>query len=169
MYTNPFGYAGAASQFYKCYNPATDVVSEGVWTGTETDVIAPDGWIQPQMCEDATYTQCEVNTDCNTLISPGCSCYVSSSIHPYQACDGNDCNFSGCTGMECGGYVGVCQPGVNGTENTCMLEQTDDIGNTTAPVPTPAPSSSAALRSVSILISISLSLLSSLQSIVSLD
>mmetsp|Transcript_15592 Transcript_15592/g.23586 ORF Transcript_15592/g.23586 Transcript_15592/m.23586 type:complete len:80 (-) Transcript_15592:200-439(-) len=37
--------------------------------------------------------------------------------------------------------------------NTCMLEETNDIGNTTAPVPTPAPSS-AALASVSIMICI---------------
>ncbi|KAL7498771.1 hypothetical protein ACHAWT_008781 [Skeletonema menzelii] len=154
IYTNPFGYVGAASSFSKCYDPETNVMSEGVWTGTETDVTTPDGWIEPQMCTAAQYSQCEVNTDCSTLISPGCSCYVSSSIHPYQACQENDCNLSGCTGNECGGYDGVCQLGFNGTGNTCMLEETDDIGNTTAPVPTPAPSS-AALATASILISIS--------------
>lgn len=128
-------------------------MSEGVWTGSETDVTVPDGFIQPQICTAEQYSQCEVDTQCTLLISPGCSCYVSSSIHPYQACEGKDCNFSGCTGNECGGYVGVCQPGFNGTGNTCMLEETNDIGNTTAPVPTPAPSS-AALASVSIMICI---------------
>jgi len=114
--------------------------------GSLTNVTAPDGWIQPQMCTAEQYSECEVDTQCTLLISPGCSCYVSSSIHPYQACEGEDCSFSGCTGNECGGYVGVCQPGHNGTGNTCMIEET-------APVPTPAPSS-ATLASVSILISV---------------
>eukprot|EP00985_Skeletonema_marinoi_P009101 scaffold4196_cov98-Skeletonema_marinoi.AAC.2 len=153
IYTNPYGIVGARSTFEKCYDPETNVMSEGVWTGSETDVTVPDGFIQPQICTAEQYSQCEVDTQCTLLISPGCSCYVSSSIHPYQACEGKDCNFSGCTGNECGGYVGVCSPGFNGTGNTCMLEETNDIGNTTAPVPTPAPSS-AALASVSIMICI---------------
>mmetsp|Transcript_19766 Transcript_19766/g.30841 ORF Transcript_19766/g.30841 Transcript_19766/m.30841 type:complete len:206 (-) Transcript_19766:502-1119(-) len=151
IYTNPYGIVGAVSTFDKCYDPATNVMSEGVWTGTETDVAAPDGWIQPEMCTAAQYSQCEVDTQCNLLISPGCSCYVSSSIHPYQACENKDCDLSGCSGNECGGYVGVCQPGFNGRGNTCKIEETNDIDNTTAPVPTPAPSS-AALTSVTILI-----------------
>lgn len=142
IYTNPYGYVGAASSFNKCYNPETGETTEGVWTGSLTNVTVPDGWIQPQMCTEEQYSQCDTNTQCTLLISPGCDCYVSSSIHPYQACEGNDCNLSGCTGYECGGYVGVCQPGYNGTGNTCMIESTDAIGATTAPVPTPAPSSS---------------------------
>jgi len=152
IYINPYGFVGAESSFDKCYNPDSNVMSDGVWTGSLTNVTAPDGWIQPQMCTAEQYSQCEVDTQCTLLISPGCDCYVSSSIHPYQACEGKDCSFSDCTGNECGGYVGVCQPGYNGAGNTCMIEETTDIGNTTAPVPTPAPSS-AQLASVSFLIS----------------
>lgn len=153
IYTNPYGYVGASSNFNKCYNSDTNVMSEGVWTGSATNVTAQDEWIQPQMCTVQQYSQCEVDAQCTLLISPGCSCYVSSSVHPYQACEGKDFNLIGCTGNECVGYVGVCQPGYNGTGNTCMIESTDDIGNTTAPVPTPAPSS-APHASVSILISL---------------
>ncbi len=142
IYTDPYGYVGAASSFNKCYNPETVETTEGVWTGSLTNVTVPDGYEQPQMCTKEQYSQCDTDTQCTLLISPGCDCYVSSTIHPYQACEGNDCNLSGCTGNECGGYVGVCQPGYNGTGNTCMIESTDDIGATTAPVPTPAPSSS---------------------------
>jgi hypothetical protein len=139
LYTNPYGYVGATSSFNKCYNPEDGEISGGVWTGSLTNVTVPAGYTQPQMCTAEQYSQCDTNTDCTLLISPGCQCYVSSSFHPYQACEKNDCNLSGCTGNECGGYVGVCEPGVNGTGNTCMIEQSDNIGNTVAPVPTPAP------------------------------
>lgn len=145
IYTNPYGYVGAASSFNKCYNPETGETSEGVWTGSLTNVTVPDGWEQPPMCTKEQYSQCDTNDQCTLLISPGCDCYVSSSIHPYQACEGNDCNLSGCTGNECGGYVGVCQPGYNGTGNTCMIESTDAEGATTVPVPTPAPSAATRL------------------------
>ncbi|KAK1737221.1 hypothetical protein QTG54_012088 [Skeletonema marinoi] len=57
IYTNPYGIVGARSTFEKCYDPETNVMSEGVWTGSETDVTVPDGFIQPQICTAEQYSQ----------------------------------------------------------------------------------------------------------------
>jgi len=38
IYTNPYGYVGATSSFNLCYNPDTDEITKGVWTGSKTDV-----------------------------------------------------------------------------------------------------------------------------------
>ena len=38
IYTNPYGYVGATSSFNLCYNPDTDEITKGVWTGSLTDV-----------------------------------------------------------------------------------------------------------------------------------
>ena len=154
IYTNPFGLSGPSSNFNECYNLETGEMSEGVWMGSLTS--APDGWDQPEMCTAEQYSQCDTNAQCNLLISPGCSCYVSSSLHPYDACDGKDCDLSGCTGYECDGYVGVCEPGFNVTGNTCMIESSNDIGNTTAPLPTPSPSPSSGTSEASFSITIML-------------
>lgn len=38
---NEPGMAGPVSMFNECYNPTTDDVVDGVWTGELTDVAAP--------------------------------------------------------------------------------------------------------------------------------
>jgi len=45
LYVNPYEMVGPSSSFFKCYQKDTTSVSEAVWTGSLTDVVAPEGWI----------------------------------------------------------------------------------------------------------------------------
>ena len=52
-YVNPQGMVGPTSGFNKCYNPTTDDMVDGVWTGELTDVVAPEGWVaNPEDCQE---------------------------------------------------------------------------------------------------------------------
>ena len=139
LLTTAYGFAGAASSFNKCYNPATGETTEGVWTGSLTNVTSPEGYIEPEMCTEAEYTQCDTDDDCSIEIDQNCNCYVSSSFHPFDPCEGLDaseCNTDKCSGDECeeGGNKATCSPGYEGTGSTCQL----DYG-VYSEFPTPAP------------------------------
>ena len=60
VYSNPWGIgAGPLSSYYHCYNDVTNV-TEAVWTGTLTDVVPPEGWVEPVNCTAEEYSECEV-------------------------------------------------------------------------------------------------------------
>jgi hypothetical protein len=119
IYLNPFGYAGPASLFNKCYDPETGTITNAVWTGSLTNVTAPDGWVTPEMCTAEQYSQCNTADDCTLKVGPTCDCYVSSNLQPFDAESGLKREI--CTGNECDGYTAVCQPGMD-SGNTCMVE-----------------------------------------------
>lgn len=134
-----YGFAGAASSFNKCYNPATDETTDGVWKGSLTNVTSPENYIEPEMCTEAEYTQCDTDDDCSLEIDQNCNCYVSSSFHPFDPCEGMDpseCSTDKCSGDECKEYgnKATCSPGYDGTGSTCQL----DYG-VYSEFPTPAP------------------------------
>ena len=119
IYINLYGYTGPASLFNKCFNTTTGTFSNGVWTGDKTNVTVPEGWEQPPECTAEQYSQCDTAADCALKVGPGCSCYVSSTIFPFDASQYRE---STCTGNECEGYIAECVPGVGGLGNTCMLK-----------------------------------------------
>merc|ERR1719378_1652143 len=48
----PEGFAGPASVFHECYNPSTNATDPGVWTGSLSETVAPDGWVEgPEACD----------------------------------------------------------------------------------------------------------------------
>lgn len=138
IYFNPFGYAGPASMYYKCFDPTTKEMINGVWTGSLTNTTPPEGWTQPQMCDADQYSPCDTAEQCTLLVSVGCSCYVSSTIIPFDLLQGD----ASCTGNECDGYEAVCSQGLNGGGNTCMIDF-PDVAAATSTVATPATATSA--------------------------
>ena len=142
IYSNPFGLDGNPSEYMECYNPSTNEITNGVNTNgvkidsnaTDTTTDIPDGWTNDtELCTD--YSECNSAADCQLLIAPGCSCYVSSCIHPYDANPDDSGGLAGCTGSECGAYVPQCSF-ANGTGGTCLLVDTDiDYNSTMAPSP----------------------------------
>ena len=132
IYLNPFGYAGPASLFNKCYDPETGTITNAVWTGSLTNVTAPDGWVTPEMCTAEQYSQCNTADDCTLKVGPTCDCYVSSNLQPFDAESGLKREI--CTGNECDGYTAVCQPGMD-SGNTCMVEFPVTVTSTGATEP----------------------------------
>lgn len=127
IYINPFGYMGPASMYNKCFNTTTGEFVNGVWTGNLTNVTAPEGWTQPPKCTAEEYSQCDTAEQCTLAVGPGCSCYVSSTVFPFDLSNYRDAS---CTGNECAGYKAVCSAGENGEGNTCMIQFDLDIGDT---------------------------------------
>ena len=142
IYSNPFGLNGDPSEFMECYNPSTNEISNGVKIDsntTDTTTEVPNGWTNnAALCTD--YSECNSAADCQLLIAPGCSCYVSSCIHPYDANPDDSGGLSGCTGTECGAYVAQCSF-ANGTGGTCLLVDTSDIDYNSTMAPSPSPQS----------------------------
>jgi len=127
IYINPFGYMGPASMYNKCFNTTTGEFVNGVWTGNLTNVTAPEGWTQPPKCTAEEYSQCDTAEQCTLAVGPGCSCYVSSTVFPFDISNYRDAS---CTGNECDGYKAVCSAGENGEGNTCMIQFDLDLGDT---------------------------------------
>ena len=46
LYIHKKGFSGPQSAFNKCYDPSSGIVSEGVWTGSKTDTVPPDDYVQ---------------------------------------------------------------------------------------------------------------------------
>eukprot|EP00986_Skeletonema_menzelii_P002913 scaffold844_cov142-Skeletonema_menzelii.AAC.4 len=142
IYINPFGYVGAASSFDKCSNPSTGVTTDGVWTGSLTNVTAPQGWIEPEHCTAEEYSECNTDADCSaesSYIDGTCRCYASSYYHPFNPCGDDECPMCG---PACEDVVATCIVGTNGSGGTCTLDyvySSDD--NVISEAPTPAPTS----------------------------
>ena len=94
--------AGPVSTFNECYNPATDDVVDGVWTGELTDVAAPEGWLEnPADCPDEVEEPTEpadptepeegqfddIVAACGAQIGAGVACFTTSQE---PACEGFD-------------------------------------------------------------------------------
>lgn len=123
--------------YNKCFDPTTSQFSNGVWTGDLTNVTAPEGWVQPPKCTAEQYSQCDTAEQCTLQVGPGCSCYVSSTVFPFDASSFRDAT---CTGSECDGYEAVCSLGEDGEGNTCMIQfdLTGGFGDNTATTVTTA-------------------------------
>ncbi len=131
MYTNPYGYVGARSSFSKCYDPSADQMTEGVWTGSLTDVVAPEGYVTPVDCAASEYSECDSDDDCSLAVdTETCECYVSSYFHPYDPCDGapNCGSEDQCPGEECDGREATCRQGVGGHGGTCQADYSPSDG-----------------------------------------
>jgi len=127
IYINPFGYTGPVSMYNKCFDTTTTTTStstftNGVWTGSLTNVTAPEGWAQdPPKCTADQYSQCDTAAECELKVGPGCTCYVSSTIFPFDASSG--VGDASCTGKECDGHEAECSAtGSEGEGNTCMIK-----------------------------------------------
>ena len=46
------------SSFNLCYDPTTNVITKGVWTGSLTNVTAPDDYIEPTKCTASEFSEC---------------------------------------------------------------------------------------------------------------
>jgi len=123
---------GARSSFEKCYNPATNEITDGVWTGKLTNTTAPAGYVEPDACTGSQYSECDTDDDCILEISPLCACYVSSSSHPFDPCKEHStstCNTDNCTGEECDDHEAICIQGSGGMGGTCKNEWYGEHGS----------------------------------------
>ena len=123
IFINPFGFRGALSSFYKCYNPSTGVTTDGVWTGSLTNVTAPEGWIEPEPCTAEEYSECSTDADCSaesSYFAGSCRCYASSYYHPFNPCGDEECPM--CDDGACDDFVPRCIVGTNGSGGACTLE-----------------------------------------------
>ena len=80
----PLGFAGPRSAFYKCLDMETDELIDAVWTGSLTDVVPPQGWVEdPEDC-DSLYDDEDDDEDDEdeeeprNLDSPGGHCLSDS-------------------------------------------------------------------------------------------
>lgn len=139
IYSIPFGddYSGPSSSFYFCYNSVTEEVTNGVWTGSLTDVQQPKGWEKPEMCSKEVYSECDYDHDCKPTLrtempsedvehSRGaiCGCFADSAFHPFDQCQGETeeyCNDYSCVGRNpCKHKRGKCVIQENGA-GACTL------------------------------------------------
>lgn len=87
---------------------------------------ASGDYTQTDNCTSSQYSQCETAADCELRIGPGCECFVSSCLHPYNPCEGNECNMVGCSGEECGAYQVECVT-ENDTGGICLMVNQDVV------------------------------------------
>jgi len=148
IFSDPFGLDESDNNDFECYSTANNGITDGI---TTTDNMVdgvtevPNGWTNDtELCTSNEYSECTTAADCQLLIAPGCSCYVSSCIHPYIACEGDGCNsgLSGCTGNECGGYQAECSFAY-GSGGTCLIVNTAEVDYEESNSTTPTSTSSA--------------------------
>lgn len=132
IYTNHYDYgcAGPMSAFYYCYDSVAGNVTDGVWTGSLTDVKPPAGWKEPEICPKEVYSECDYNKDCIPTIrsmapddetSSLCYCFADSIFEPFDQCEGkSDCIASNCATNQCDDRRGKCHIGENGA-GTCII------------------------------------------------
>jgi hypothetical protein len=168
VYSNPWGIgAGPLSSYYHCYSNVTNV-TEAVWTGSLTDVVPPEGWVEPVNCTAEEYSECESDEDCTMtarnwvpideeiLGGEQCSCYAESAYHPFDQCQGvtqnkRHCSYDDCDDRGCSNFDAVCIIAENGA-GACLKEYDnsragdddfffyDDDDDKTTPRPTRKPS-----------------------------
>lgn len=135
IYTNPYQTVGGSSSYTFCYDPDTETKTDGVWTGSLTNITSPEDYVEnPRDCTAVEYSECDTDDDCAFIMDPKCECYSSSHFHPFDPCEGLDaseCNTDKCNGDECE-VLGCfneaeCWPGSGGRGGTCELSWTDDF------------------------------------------
>jgi hypothetical protein len=88
----PLGFAGPRSAFYKCLDMETNELIDAVWTGSLTDVVPPQGWVEdPEDCdsipddedddEDDDADDDEDEEEPINLDSPGGVCFDDSDCY----------------------------------------------------------------------------------------
>ena len=157
FYTNPQGLVGPLSSFNKCLDPSSGQVTEGVWTGSLTNVTAPEGWVK----EPAECAECATDLDCfpkmRTRVptqhkltgARRCKCYASSDIEPiFDECQGEAgtgfCAIAQCKADFCAGLEAYCEQDVG----VCSLREGAAIPPESTPVPNPSTSTTAATTAV---------------------
>ena len=99
VYINPFGMRGPSSSFNKCYDRRTTKVTDAVWTGSKTDVVAPDGYVEPLQCYQQKCIDSEgmgpdeIESSNSEWVSLGdhTQCDESNSSAYYDVEDESDC------------------------------------------------------------------------------
>lgn len=75
-------FVGPASSFHECYNPETGDVVDEVWTGSLSDVVAPEGWVEsPPVCEPQQGQSSAGESTCEDNLQFKIGKYTCSSIH----------------------------------------------------------------------------------------
>jgi len=80
--SHPDGFTGPRSIFQGCYNVTTETVDTGIWTGSLTKIVPPNGWVMdPEPCSsdlDTTTTTTSTTTFAPAPLSinldPGIMC-----------------------------------------------------------------------------------------------
>lgn len=80
----------------------------------------------PPKCTAEQYSQCDTAAECSLQIGPGCSCFVTSTIFPFDV-SGYIEDEDSCTGKECDGHAAECSAGADGEGNTCMIKFDVDV------------------------------------------
>ena len=175
-YVNPQGMVGPTSTFNKCYDPATGDMVDGVWTGSLSDVVAPEGWVaNPEACPEEGETDAggdggmdqygDILTDCALQIGDAITCFTTSQE---PACEGFDpmsliggdlpIDCDGGVELVCAALSGCCNQEITGIASCASKSQglgqglegcdIDCSGGDTPPDPTSAgPSSASAAAS----------------------
>eukprot|EP00956_Cyclotella_meneghiniana_P015900 scaffold24714_cov43-Cyclotella_meneghiniana.AAC.2 len=158
IYSIPFGddYTGPSSSFYFCYNSDTEEVTDGVWTGSLTDVQQPKGWEKPELCSKEVYSECDYDHDCTPTLrtempsddvehSRGetCGCFADSVLHPFDQCQGETgdyCNDYSCKGRDpCKSQRGKCVIQDNGAGACTLHNKNRDYDDDWTAKPTKKP------------------------------
>jgi hypothetical protein len=133
----PLGFAGPRSAFYKCLDMETNELIDAVWTGSLTDVVPPQGWVEdPEDC-DPLYDDeddedeeeplmnlnrpggvCFDDSDCYPTVrgrSPPkrtgpelCTCFGASELLPWDQTEGQRFRWIRCAPGICDGYEAYC-------------------------------------------------------------
>ena len=92
LYIHKKGMGGPQSAFNKCYNPTTGIISEGIWTGSKTDTVPPDDYIQPEKCfETERESSSSVSsTPSPSMISTTGSTSMATLKKIHAMCDSDD-------------------------------------------------------------------------------
>jgi len=84
------GMVGPARIFHECYDPATASVVDEVWTGDESEAVAPAGWVaDPPACPAE-----EMPTPPGFVTTPGCEDQCAGVEEGAEGCDASA--FEGC-------------------------------------------------------------------------
>lgn len=67
--SQPSGFVGPQSSFKQCYTPSTAVETDEVWTGSQTNTVAPTGWVQAEPCQGISLSSSNSNSG-SSLPSP---------------------------------------------------------------------------------------------------
>lgn len=106
-YVNPQGMVGPTSAFNKCYDPTTGDMVDGVWTGSLSDVVAPEGYVaNPEACpEEAAHGSDRDDNGCIPSAGYSWCASLSECVRPWETdCPGegggNETDAGGDGGMD---------------------------------------------------------------------
>ena len=133
------GFVGPASSFHECYNPETGDVMDEVWTGSSSNVVAPEGWVEnppPCECQQGQPT-CEDNPEfkvgrrtCASILQVPKSCKSSKSMRHKLLCTDEE------VALNCPRSCGLClsQEGDTTVSTAPTTNDDDDDGASTSSI-----------------------------------